>query len=233
MAQRWHEVLFLHWALEPAVVRRRVPAALELDTHEGRAWIGVVPFRMSGVRLRGLPPVPGASAFPELNVRTYVAVDGRPGVYFFSLDAASPLAVAVARRWFGLPYYRASMDCRVDRPLAEDGDPVVRYRSRRTHRGSAPAELVTEYGPRGPAAEAAPGTLEHFLTARYCLYTVDALGRIRRGVVDHAPWRLQPAWADVRENTMTTPLGIALPDEEPTALYARETAVRVWAPRRA
>src|SRR5437867_5100192 len=104
---RWHDLLFLHWPVRPEIIRPLIPNGLELDTFDGAAWIGVVPFRMTGVRLRWLPPLPGISAFPELNVRTYVRVRDRPGVYFFSLDAGSRTAVAMARAWFHLPYFHA------------------------------------------------------------------------------------------------------------------------------
>src|SRR5579859_5771812 len=111
MAQNWHDLLFAHWPLPAAILRPHVPARLEIETFGGQAWLGVVPFRMSGVRLRGTPAVPWLSAFPELNVRTYVVADGKPGVWFFSLDAANPMAVAIARAWFHLPYFRACMSC--------------------------------------------------------------------------------------------------------------------------
>jgi uncharacterized protein YqjF (DUF2071 family) len=109
MAQIWHDLLFAHWPVPQAVLRPRIPAQLAVDTFDGQGWLGVVPFRMSGVRLRGTPRVPWLSAFPELNVRTYVVADGKPGVWFFSLDAGNAIAVAIARAWFHLPYFRARM----------------------------------------------------------------------------------------------------------------------------
>jgi uncharacterized protein YqjF (DUF2071 family) len=127
MRQKWHDLLFMHWRIPPQTLRPLVPAALELDHFEGSAWLGVVPFRMTGVRLRGTPAIPGLSAFPELNVRTYVSAGGKPGVWFFSLDAASAIAVAAARAWFHLPYFRARMS------LEAHGD-EIRYQSHRTHR---------------------------------------------------------------------------------------------------
>ena len=126
MFQRWHELLFAHWPVPAEPLRARLPAGLELDTFEGEAWLGVVPFRMSAVRLRGAPALPGVSAFPELNLRTYVRRGEQRGVWFFSLDAASALAVRAARLWFHLPYFEARMTC----DGRADG---VHYRSERTH----------------------------------------------------------------------------------------------------
>src|SRR5579883_2963608 len=128
MTQIWHELLFAHWPLAPASLRPLIPSLLDLDTFEGEAWLGVVPFRMSHVRPRGIPPIEGLSSFPELNVRTYVSARGLPGVYFFSLDAGNPVAVAIARSLFHLPYFNARMQC-------EQVDDAIHYTSHRTHRG--------------------------------------------------------------------------------------------------
>jgi uncharacterized protein YqjF (DUF2071 family) len=224
MAQSWHDLLFAHWAIPAETLRPTLPTALTLDTFEDRAWLGIVPFRMSGVRLRWLPPLPGASAFPELNVRTYVVQDGKPGVYFFSLDAASPLAVAAARAWFHLPYFRARMSC-----VAEDGG--IRYASVRTHRGAPAAELRARYRPLTIAESAAPGTLAHWLTERYCLYSVDGRGRVWRGDIHHAPWPLQRAEAEFESNRMTRLLGLTL-SGAPLLHFARRLDVVAWPPQR-
>jgi uncharacterized protein YqjF (DUF2071 family) len=225
MKQTWHELLFAHWRCDPRVLAPLVPAPLELDRFDGDAWVGVVPFRMSNVSPRGVPPVPGVSAFPELNVRTYVRAGGMPGVYFFSLDAASRLAVAAARALFGLPYFHASMR------LEYAGD-TVRYRSRRRVRaGSPPAELVASYRPVGAVAYARPGTLEWFLTARYCLHTVDHRARVHSVDIHHAPWPLQRAAAEFETNSMAAAVGIALPPEAPLLHFSQRLDVIVWAPR--
>jgi uncharacterized protein len=111
MAQSWHDMLFAHWRIDAALLRPHIPTRLEIDPFQGQAWVAVVPFRMSGVRLRATPALPALSAFAELNVRTYVVADQKPGVWFFSLDAGSPLAVVIARAWLHLPYFRARMKC--------------------------------------------------------------------------------------------------------------------------
>ncbi|HUE43709.1 MAG TPA: DUF2071 domain-containing protein [Candidatus Sulfotelmatobacter sp.] len=204
MAQTWHDLLFAHWridAIQLGTLRPLIPAALDIDTFQGEAWIGVVPFRMSGVRLRATPEIPMLSAFPELNVRTYVTHGGKPGVWFFSLDAANAIAVSIARAWFHLPYFRARMRC-------ENRAGWIEYTSERTHRGAAKAKLRTRYRPTGEIFHAEPGTVEHFLTERYCLYAADTRGRVSRAEIQHPPWPLQPAQAEFRESTMIAAAGI-------------------------
>ncbi len=222
IAQSWSDLLFAHWPVHAEVLRPLLPAGLELDTRDGVAWLGVVPFRMHGVRLRGLPPVPTTHAFPELNVRTYVTHRGRPGVWFLSLDAASRVAVRAARAWFRLPYYDARMRCDAD------GD-AIRYASLRTHRGAAPAELRARYAPTGAPWLARAGTLEHWLTERYCLYAAGPRGLLR-GEILHVPWRLQNAEAEIELNTMARAAGIALPRIAPHLLFVRRIDVVCWAP---
>lgn len=221
MRQAWHDLLFAHWPVAPAALRPLVPPGLELDLHDGAAWVGIVPFRMSGVRVRGLPPLPGAAAFPELNLRTYVRRGGRGGVWFFSLDAASRLAVRAARAWFALPYFDAEMRCNA----RDDG--TVEYASRRTHRGAAPAELRARYRPVGAPERAAPGSLAAFLTERYALFTVRG-GRVLAGEIHHPPWPLQPAAAELERETLAAASGIALPAAPPLLHFARRLDVLIW-----
>ena len=223
MGQTWSDLLFAHWTADPETLRPHLPAGLELDLFEGEAWVGVVPFRMEDVRLRGLPPVPGTATFPELNVRTYVRHGDRPGVWFFSLDASNLLAVRVARAWFRLPYFDARMS------IEPEGD-GVRYRSRRTHRGAAPAGFDASYRPTGPEKPTAPGTLEHFLTERYCLYADGGRRGLRRGEIHHRAWPLQPAEAEIRTETQARAAGIALHDRAPLLHFARRIEVAAWSP---
>lgn len=225
MAQRWHELLFAHWPVPAGVLRALVPPSLELDTREGQAWLGVIPFRMSGVRLRGTPAMPRLSAFPELNVRTYVVRDGKPGVWFFSLDAGNAAAVAVARAWFHLPYFRARM-------RSSGNGEWIEYRSARTHPGAPAAELALRYRPLGEERETEPGSLAHWLTERYCLYAAGGRGRMLRGEIHHAPWRLRSADAEFERNTMAAALGMALPETPPILYFAQRQDVVIWAPRK-
>ncbi len=221
MAQTWRDLLFAHWRVAPEVLERALPKALPVDTLDGHAWIGVTPFELCGLRPRGGIPLPWNSRFPELNVRTYTTVGGRPGIFFLSLDAANPLAVAAARRAYRLPYFHARM--RITRR-----GPAVHYRSERVSSDGAPAEFEAEYGPAGEVFKPEPGSLEYFLTERYCLYTVDEEGRPLRGEIQHPPWPLQTAEATIARNTMTSPWGIELPDEEPLLHLSRLQNVVIW-----
>jgi len=224
MAQTWHDLLFAHWPVDERKLRALIPERLEIDKFEGQAWLAVVPFRMTGVRLRATPAVPWLSAFPEMNVRTYVKSGGKPGVWFFSLDAGNSLAVAIARAWFHLPYFRARMRC-------SERQGWIEYDSQRSHSGTAAATLQMRYRPVGPAFFPQPGTLAHFLTERYCFYTTDGQGRLIRGEIHHLPWRLQLAEAEFEGNTMAESLDVAL-TAQPLLHFARRQDVLVWPPRR-
>ena len=225
MTQTWHDLLFAHWPIAETELRPLVPRELEIDMQDGQAWIGVVPFRMSGVRLRALPGIPGATAFPELNVRTYVKRGGRAGVWFFSLDATPRIAVAAARAWFHLPYFQARMRCDAR------GD-AIEYASERTHRGAPAASWRGRYEPTGPVSRAPAGSLEHWLTERYCLFARAPDGRVWRGDIHHRPWPLQPARAVIERDTMTAALGLRVPPAAPHLLFARRLDVRIWRPQR-
>lgn len=221
MTQSWHDLLFAHWPVAVDHLRELVPPGLELDLFDGKAWLGVIPFHMTNVAPRGAPALPWVSAFPELNVRTYVRGGAKPGIYFFSLDAASPVAVAIARALFRLPYYTAAMEVETD-------GASVRYLSRRTARGAPAAALSARYGPAGDAFVARPGSLEHFLTERYCLYTVDGRVTVRRLEIHHPPWLLQRAEAEIEVNTMASAAGVHLPSTAPLLHFARRQDMVAW-----
>lgn len=214
----WEDLLFAHWRVDPDRLRRLVPAGLELDLHEGSAWLGVTPFRVASLRLRGTLPVPGVSTFLELNVRTYVTAEDKPGIWFFSLDAESRLAVRGARRGYRLPYHDAQMEA------ARRGEWIA-YTSSRLD-AERPYVFEARYRPAGARFRARPGSLEHFLTERYCLYSV-VDGRLARADIHHEPWPLQAAEADVDLNTMA-PDGIELPDDAPLAHFSAAQDVVLW-----
>ena len=220
MFQSWRRLLFAHWPVAPEALAPVVPPQLPIDTFEGRAWVAVTPFEVRGFRLRLTPPLPGVSSFTEINVRTYVTVGGRPGIYFLSLDADSRPAVAGARRFFRVPYFLASM-----KAASDEGD--IRFESERTARDGPPATFRAAYGPAGARFTAASGSLEHWLTERYRLYTLDERRRILSGEIQHAPWPLQPARATVAENTMGQQVGLDLPGE-PLVHYAARQDVTFW-----
>jgi uncharacterized protein YqjF (DUF2071 family) len=211
-AQSWVDLAFLHWRVDADELRRLEPESVELETCDGTAWLGITPFLLTGFRVRGVPPLPRISRFEELNVRTYVSHDGKPGIWFFSLDAASTLAVEGAKRLYKLPYSRARM--RYER--AAD---YVHYESAR-----AGAAFSARYRGHGALFHAEPGSLEYFLTERYCLYTEDG-GRLHRADIHHPPWDLQPGEAHVDLNTMAP---LALPDDEPHVLFSPRQDVVIW-----
>ena len=225
MRMRWVDLLFAHWPMPPGALRPLIPAGLELDTFDGDAWLGIVPFEMEDVAPRGIPALPVLSAFPELNVRTYVRHRGRGGVWFLSLDAASRIAVEGARAAFHLPYYRASM-------RVGSTDQGTAYRSTRTDRRGAPAVLQARYRPVGPHGPAAPGSLEAWLTDRRGLYSRDGSDRLAWTAIRHAPWSLANAELEIERETMAASHGLSLPDLAPHLLHAEPLDVRAWAPRR-
>jgi uncharacterized protein YqjF (DUF2071 family) len=224
MRMRWVDLLFAHWPMAPGDLRHLIPAGLEIDTYDGRAWLGIVPFRMEDVAPRGLPAPPVLGAFPELNVRTYVTHRGRPGVWFLSLDAASRLTVEGARRWFHLPYVLADM-------AVTDHDGTIDYRSERRDRRMPPARFAARYAPTGPVEHVDAGSLEAWLTQRWRLYAAAAAGVIERTEIRHAPWPLQPATAEIDGSAMAAAHGLTLPSDPPHLRFARRLDVVAWWPR--
>jgi uncharacterized protein YqjF (DUF2071 family) len=220
MAQTWRDLLFAHWPVDERSLRALLPEPLTLDTFDGTAWLGITPFEISGLRLRGTTPLPRLSRFPELNVRTYVSYGGKPGIWFFSLDAGSAAAVAGARRTYRLPYHHADMT------ITRSGR-RIQYTSVRTASDGPPAALRAEYGPTGHPKAAVAGTLEHWLAERYCLYTIDERQRLMRAEIHHPPWPLQPAIATFDANTMP-PAGVDLAAHDPLLHFARRQDVVIW-----
>lgn len=223
MGQTWERLLFAHWRVDGARLRRFVPPQIPIDTFDGSAWLAVTPFVVGGMRPRFLPPIPGTTRFPEINVRTYATIEDRPGIYFFSLDVPNVVAIAVARRAYRLPYFRSRIDVDVDGVR-------VGYRSRRVDPAGIQVGCDLEFEPKGSAALAIAGSFEHWATERYCLYTLDDSWRVLRGEIHHPPWRLQPARATVGSNTMGLQLGIDL--QEPAVVHYAECQDVVFWPNR-
>ena len=225
MTQRMNDLLFLNYALAPEVVRALVPDLLTLDTYRQRAWITVAALWINHLRPPGVPSLPWFSQLAQVNVRTYVTYDGKPGVYFFSMDASNLSAVWGARLFYRLPYWQASIK------VKGKGQARIEYACKREH-GPKPAELQCSYGPASRESfQARAGSLEHFLAERYCLYSVSRK-RLYRGEIHHLPWDLQEAVVDVRANSMAQPAGIELGPEADRIFFARESKVLFWAPER-
>ncbi len=220
MRQNWGKLLFIHWPIDVKLLRPLIPAQLTIDTFDGSAWIGVIPFTMWGIRASFLPPIPGTSAFHELNVRTYVTLNGIPGVWFFSLDAANPLAVWAARRFYNLPYFNAEMSL-------DQTDKTIHYSSSRQDTRGAPAELKTTWviGERLPLSS--PDSLGFFLTERYCLYSKRD-GELYRAQIHHQPWPLQEAELTAFSSTMIESQGLPSPQGGPLLHYSKEIGVDIW-----
>ena len=216
MGQTWEDLLFAHWRVPVDALRALVPPELEVETYDGSAWLGLVPFRITGLRARGMLPLPGASSFLEVNVRTCVrAADGKPGVWFISLDASSRLAVEAARRLYQLPYFHARMS-------AVHRGEWIDYESART--SETGRVFSGRYRPAGAVFTAEPGSLEWFLVERYCLYATDGSGALHRADIHHPPWPLQPAEAEV-DLTSLSPIEL---DGDPFCLVSRRLDTVVW-----
>ncbi len=235
MKQRWHDLLFLHWEVDPEAIARLLPPGISVDTFDGKAYVGLVPFGMTGVRPVWAPSVPPLSNFLETNVRTYVHRSGSdPGVWFFSLDAANPIAVQIARSKWRLPYFHARMAltrspadaAALSEPRAQ-GEQTLSYRTERKGNGITPAGCEVAYTPLSPVAPAHPGTLEHFLVERYILYA-SRNEQLWSGQVHHGAYPVQQAIVHALRETLVAAAGIAHGDEMPLAHYAREVVVDIF-----
>lgn len=221
MFQSWQDLLFAHWKVPVERIRPLVPTPLEVDQRDGTAWVGLTPFLLTGLRVRGLPAIPGASEFPELNLRTYVTFEGKPGIHFFSLDAASKLAVTGARLLNRLPYHSARMSI-------EKEDDWFRYRSERED-GSG--EFVGRYRPVGEPATPPPGSLEAFLVERYALYVVLRSGQVLRGDIHHRPWIIRTAEAEIARNSIPVAEGVGVLEGDPLLHFSPRQDTLIWPPK--
>jgi hypothetical protein len=226
MTQRWNDLLFAHWPIPVAQMAALLPDWLEVDTFQGSAWLGVVPFWLDRIKIRGVPPIPGARSFPDLNLRTYVRDEftGTPGVFCFSLDASNLLAVAVARCYYHLPYYWSDMR------LEQRSEREFSFYSRRrfSNREVIFNARYRGLGPNSRLAENRGGTLEHFLTERSCLYSSNRAGQPIRANLHFVSWPLEEAEAEIERNDLAATIGLSLPNVDPVLHYSRRLAVYVW-----
>jgi hypothetical protein len=223
LMQRWERMLFAHWPVPVEVLQASIPDPLVVDEHDGSGWLGMTPFHLLGSRLRFMPPVPGAAVFPELNLRTYVRYNDRPGVYFFTLETGSQLAALAARAIFKLPYRTAEMHVLYD-------DDWTLYHS---DRDAGDAVFTGRYGPTGPVYWPLPDTLEHFLVERYALYVVLRGGKVLRGDIHHRRWPLQPAEAEVEANSVPAAHSFDVSPDPPVLHYAGRQDALIWSPKMA
>lgn len=222
MGQTWNDLLFAHYPVNLHELRALLPDCLQVDTYDGQAWVSVVPFEMSDIHFRGLSAIKYKKRFSELNVRTYVTFNGEPGIYFFSLDANSPLAVQLANLSYALPYLHADMD------VSTEGD-LIHFKSIRKDRRAEAGEFDGLYAPDGEPFQTTKGSLSYWLTERYVLFTVKG-HKILKGAIFHEQWTLQQAQADFLVNDVAESAGITLPAEPELLHFAKELKVRVWPP---
>ncbi|MEX2460597.1 MAG: DUF2071 domain-containing protein [Paenibacillaceae bacterium] len=220
MTQTWNRLLFAHWPVPISLLQPYIPSAITMDTYDGTAWISVIPFEISHLRARGLPPIPFTTYFPEINVRTYVVKDNKPGVFLFSLDATNPLAVTAARAFFYLPYYNANIQV-----VKQQNS--VHYKSQRTHKNAPTASFSAQYRPTSPIFQAPQGSLDDWLTARYCLYTYHK-NQLYRGEIHHAPWPMQQAEAEISNNAMHPLLSSNILQTQPILHYVHQITALFW-----
>ncbi|MDR3739293.1 MAG: DUF2071 domain-containing protein [Terracidiphilus sp.] len=226
MTQRWNDLLFAHWPIPAAKMTALLPDWLEVDTCQGSAWLGIVPFWLDRLKIRGVPSIPGTRSFPDLNLRTYVRdqFTGTPGIFCFSLDASNLLAVAIGRSYYHLPYHWSEMrlDQRSEREFA--------FYSRRRF-SSRQIMFKARYrglGPSSKLAEHSSGTLEYFLTERSCLFSTNSAGQPIRANLHYVPWPLEEAEAEIERNDLATSIGLTLPNIDPVLHYSRRQAVYIW-----
>lgn len=222
--QRWSDLLFAHWPVNKMILKALIHSSLTLDQFDETAWVSITPFGLTHFRPRYIPPFPWISSFPELNVRTYVVRDGKPGVYFFRLDVGRYLAALGGRVIYHLPY----MHAKIKMVVSQDG--TVTYNNRGPDHGNGPALFRADYRAVGPTTVSRPGTLDYWLTERYCLYSVSGTGQLYRADIHHRPWSLQSAEADIYKNTMARSCGIPL-EGPPKLSFSECLDVVIWFPQ--
>lgn len=240
LSQSWNDLLFAHFAVAPQTLRRLVPEAFTLDLYDGAAWLTVSPFCTSHMRPSGVPPMPGISHFPQVRLRTYVTMidkegKAKPGVFYFSVDAANLSAVWFARMFFRMQYWHSAI--RVSGATLQARKPkerTIHFRSLRLHGPTAiggPARFEAVYAPEGEPERARRGSLDEFLTERYCVYSMNR-EKVYRSEIHHQPWPLQRATVEIRENSIADPLGLALSATPDICHFSRSLKMLAWAPER-
>ena len=226
MTQRWNDLLFAHWPIPTVLMERLLPDWLDVDSFQGSAWLGAVPFWLDRIKIRGIPPLPGLRNFPDLNFRTYVRdrFTRTPGIYCFSVDSSNLFAVAAAHAIYHLPYRLAEMH------LERRSEREFAFYSRR--RFARPAVIFKAryrgLGPTHRSAEILPGSLEHYFSERNCVFSTNRAGEPIRANLHHVPWPLEEAEAEIERNDLASAVGIELPNMNPVLHYSRRLAVYVW-----
>ena len=221
MQQKWRNLLFCHWPISPDILRPFIPSSLQLDTFNQWAWIGIIVFKMEGIYLRGMPIISVVPGFAEINVRTYVQYNGKPGIFFLSLDVGDWASLHIAKRWYHLPYQASDVIFRTESPLHY-------CQSKRRREQSIPAEFKVKYAPNSDIFIPKQGTIDHFLTERYCLYSTDLQGNLYSGEIHHQAWPLQHAEAEISSSTLLSPFGIDITDVLPLFHFSKGVNTLFW-----
>jgi uncharacterized protein YqjF (DUF2071 family) len=223
--QRWNHLLFAHWPVPADSLRARLPPGLELDFYEGQAWLSIHPFVITDLRARGLPPIPGWSSFPEVDVRTYAVLNGKPGVWYFGMYAPRPLLAAAARLVYHMPYFAADVEA------SREGD---RFQvGCRADEDVGAAEWEAAYRPTSEARELAEGTLDHWLLERWAMFTADRSGAVHVTEIHRLPWLVREVEAEIRRNTLAASLGLDLPPDDALLHFSDGADVLIWPPLKA
>ncbi len=221
MSQSWRNLLFIHWPIPPEILRPHIPSTLEIDTYNRSAWLGVVVLVIEGIHPRGLSSISLTPTFPEINVRTYVHYDGKPGVFFLSLDVENWASNTIAKRWYHLPYKKAAVTFR------KEGQTFY-CKSVRKEKASPPFSFQVKYSPVSEVYFPKEGTLDHWLTERYCLFSSNNGSNIFCGEIQHCPWPLQKAEAEINRNTLLTRYKINSTEIQPISYFSKGVDTLFW-----
>ncbi|MBS4188956.1 DUF2071 domain-containing protein [Bacillus sp. FJAT-49705] len=226
MRQTWRNLLFVHWPISPETIREHIHPSLQIDTFNGVAWLGIVVFELEGIYPRGFPPISILPPFPEINVRTYVQYNGKPGVYFLSLDVSDWASYTLAKRWFHLPYHSANISIK-------QKDLSFHFESIRKKSKIYPILCKGTFSPLPEVYFPKEGTLDHWLTERYCLFSTNNKGRIFCGEIHHRPWPLQKANSEIYKNNLFSPFKIDLSGVQPISHFSKGVDSLIWNIRKA
>lgn len=221
MRQNWSNIFFTHWPIKPEILRPFIPNSLQIDTYNQYAWVGIVLFVMGGIYPRGLNSLSILPPFPEINVRTYVIYDDKPGIYFLSIDVGDWASYTIAKRWFHLPYYSSHVSYQKD-------NQTFQFRSRRKGRPNSSISFNGKYFPLPEIYFPREGTLDNWLIERYCLYSRDQRGNLYCGEIHHHPWPLQQAKSEIHMNTLLSPFNIDPNEVEPISHYSKGVDSLIW-----
>ncbi|MBS4197060.1 YqjF family protein [Lederbergia citri] len=219
MRQKWRDVLFMHLPIKPEKLQPYIPSAVEIDTFEDYAWLGVIVFKIDGIFPRGFPPVSIRPAFPEINLRTYVRCNDKPGIYFLSLDVDDWTSCSLAKRWLHVPYHPAKISF-------QKIEQSYHFESNRNHH--IPIICKGSYTPKSEIFYPENMTLDHWLTERYCFFSHNQKSNVYCLDIHHHPWPLQRAEATIHSNDLCRPFNFDFENETPIFHYSQGVDALIW-----